>query len=223
MANITVSSDVDTMLQSADNAAIRSNIGALGSSSPVNISGNAVVSETLQVGNVATSGTGNIIASGQIIASTQVTAPDRLVTREIKNVNTSSSGQLPINYKSNEHNFQDFDGNPDDLMVIKMIPGEGGRVGINKSDPKCALHVIQEGSDGYPSNEAIRCTGGLRISNWLRLGQYTDSERDAIGLDPPPGLMIYNEEHYEVQVFIANPSGSGRGSWKAFTLQDVSS
>lgn len=190
MANITVSSDVDTMLQSADNAAIRSNIGL--ASSPTFV--------------------------GRVTADS-FDAP-KVVTNEIQN---ESGGA--INYDSIEHRFRDVDGNPNDLLVIKKIVGKsGGRVGINtdNADPKCALHVVQNSSDGYPSNEAIRCTGGLRISNWLRLGPYTDSERDAIGLDPPPGLMIYNEEHYEVQVFIANPSGSGRGSWKAFTLQDVS-
>lgn len=192
MANITVSSDVDTMLQSADNAAIRSNIGL--------------------ANNPTFTGTTNATGS--------VNTP-KVITNEI---NGTSAGV--IHYDSKEHRFRDLDENPNDLLVVKKIDGKvGGRVGINtdNADPKCALHVVQNSSDGYPSNEAIRCTGGLRISNWLRLGPYTDSERDAIGLDPPPGLMIYNEEHYEVQVFIANPSGSGRGSWKAFTLQDVSS
>ena len=190
MANITVSSDVDSMLQSANNAAIRSNIGL--SSNPT--------------------------FTGRVNATAAVETP-KVVTNEIQN---ESGGA--INYDSAEHRFRDFDEKPNDLLVIKKINNKsGGRVGINteNGDPKCALHVVQNSSDGYPSNEAIRCTGGLRISNWLRLGPYTDSERDAIGLDPPPGLMIYNEEHYEVQVFIANPSGSGRGSWKAFTLQDV--
>jgi len=186
MSDITVSTDVDTMLRSADNAAIRSNIGAAPSASPT------------FTGDVTTT---------------------KIFVDELQSETSSDK----IFYDSREHHFRDFDANPNDLTVIKMIPGEGARVGINEDNPKCALHVIQEGSDGYPDNEAIRCTGGLRISKWLRLGPYTDSERDAIGLDPPEGLMIYNEEHYEVQVFIGNPSGSGRGSWKAFTLQDVSS
>jgi hypothetical protein len=149
----------------------------------------------------------------------------RLNVREIQCQGGTINTAIPINYDAKEHRFRDFDENPNDLMVIKKVDGRpGGRVGINPNgvNPKCALHVIHNSSDGYPSDEAIRCTGGLRISHWLRLGQYTDSERDALGLDPPQGTVIYNEEHDEIQAFIGNPSG-GRGTWKAFTMQAVSS
>lgn len=161
---------------------------------------------------------------GTVTGTQSFTGIVRMPTVRTQLLESSNATAQSIKVRAKEFRFMDIDGNPDDLLVIKKIdPKPGGRVGINTDDgdPKCALHVIHNSSDGYPSNEAIRCTGGLRISNWLRLGPYTDSERDAIGLDPPPGLMIYNEERYEVQVFIANPSGSGRGSWKAFTLQDV--
>ena len=258
MANITVSSDVDTMLQSADNAEILSNIGASSSLTQVatNTANIAAKQDTLTFGIADTNAvkidnTNSPANSGDIckfagsgimpykyanlkydlgvdlkapIANPTFTGSvetPQLKTREIQCEGTTSGTAQPIKYDAREHRFRDFNETPSDLMVIKMIAGEGGRVGINEDNPKCALHVIQKGSSGYPDNEAIRCTGGLRISNWLRLGPYTDSERDAIGLDPPQGLMIYNEEHDEVQVFIANPSGSGRGSWKAFTLQDV--
>lgn len=161
---------------------------------------------------------------GSVSGTQSFTGIVKMPTVRTQLIESSNASTEKILVQAREFRFTDIDGNPDDLLVIKKINSKaGGRVGINtdNNDPKCALHVIENSSDGYPSDEAIRCTGGLRISNWLRLGPYTDSERDAIGLDPPPGLMIYNEEHYEVQVFIANPSGSGRGSWKAFTLQDV--
>ena len=106
-------------------------------------------------------------------------------------------------------------------MVIKMIAGEGARVGINTDDPKATLHVVGEGSAGFSGDETIRCTGGLRISTWTSLGPYTDSERDALGLDPPQGLIIYNEEHDVFQGFARSPSG-GRGSWSSFVTNEPS-
>ena len=173
----------------------------------------------LQVGTFVVDST-----DGSVTGTQSFTGIVKMPTVQTQLIESSNATTEKIQVKAKEFRFTDIDGNPDDLLVVKKVDGKpGGRVGINteNGDPKCALHVIENSSDGYPNNEAIRCTGGLRISNWLRLGPYTDSERDAIGLDPPQGLMIYNEEHDEVQVFIANPSGSGRGSWKAFTLQDV--
>tara|TARA_A100000171_G_C2125521_1_gene143273 strand:+ start:226 stop:975 length:750 start_codon:yes stop_codon:yes gene_type:complete len=245
--NYTVSSDVDTLLRSTDNYNIRSNIGAASQSAvsgllaSVSSNTNAVHSNYQSIltlnsdmevmGGYQASNTANIATNTTEIdtLSSSLTSVANQTATNTSNIATNASniaakattasptfvGDVGFKHQSSGAN----------LVDIKKLSGKAGaRVGINMggADPKCPLHVSQGSSDGYPNNEAIRCNGGLRISNWLRLGPYTDSERDAIGLDPPAGLMIYNEEHYEVQVFIANPSGSGRGSWKAFTLQNVS-
>ena len=192
-----------------------------GYASPLTVTGNAVVSEVLQVGNVATSGTGNIIASGQIIATTQVTAPDRLVTREIKNVNTSSEGQLPINYKSNEHTFQDYDGTPDNLMVIKKIDGyTGARIGINK-DPSAAndvtLHVVagKNNSTGV-EDLALKVIGGAFFEEYVRIGHYATAPVDADGVPTlPVGSIIFNTTSDKFQGNV----GSANGGWKTFQFE----
>lgn len=242
--NYTVSSDVDTLLRSTDNYNIRSNIGAAGQSAvsgllaSVSSNTNAVHSNYQSIltlnsdmevmGGYQASNTANIATNTAEIdtLSSSLTSVANQTATNTSNIATNASniaakatiasptfvGDVGFKHQSSGAN----------LVDIKKLSGKAGaRVGINMggADPKCALHVTESSSDGYPNNEAIRCNGGLRISNWLRLGPYTDSERDDIGLDPPAGLMLYNEESYGVQVFIANPSGSGRGSWKTLAMQ----
>ena len=176
------------------------------------------------VTNIATN-TSNIATNTSNIATntSNISSNTSSISTNAANINTKAPIASPT--FTGDVAFKAQSSSSSTLMDIKKVAGKTGpRVGINTgtTTPKAALHVIKGSNDGYPYDEAIRCTGGLRVSQWIRLGPYTDDERDDLGLDPPPGLMIYNEDHHEVQVFISNPSG-GRGSWKALTVENVGS
>ena len=218
MSNIKVSSDVDKMLQSADNAAIRSNIGAATGSTVDGL-----------VTDVATN-TDNINTNSNLIEDLAPKANPiftgeakipKMVTGEIQCVGTTGGTAEPIHYDAKEHRFRDYDENPNNLVVIKKTDGENvGKVGINSNNPKSALHIVGGHSSGI-TGEAMRVIGGGFFDDWVRLGHYTDSTRDALPATPI-GTIIYNSEHYEVQVFIGDTTGAGgAGSWKALTMQNV--
>ena len=157
MANITVSSDVDTMLQSANNAAIRTNTGTAPVDSPVFLGS--------------------------------------------------------VGYKPQSSSAQT-------LVDIKKLSGKSGaRVGINMegADPKCALQVQKSSSDGRV-REALRVTGGAYITEWVKIGNFTDAERDSEITSPEQGLIIYNKEHHEWQGYREGPSSG----WVKFDTSAVS-
>jgi hypothetical protein len=150
----------------------------------------------------------------------------KIITKEIQCVAPDSNpdNSSPINYDSTEHRFRDFDASPTNLMVIKKIRNKGGaRVGINvpaTQDPKCALHIAYAGSsDGLP-REALRVTGGAMFNEWVRVGHFTDTERDNLS-NPTNGTIIYNDTHHEFQAYIGGAQGSD-SRWQAFTMQNVS-
>ena len=187
MADITVSTDVDTMLQSANNAAIRSNIGAVSS------------------------------AGGTITGVLNCEQP--IVTGEIQ---SGSEFDEILNIDAKQVTFRDFDEEPDDLMVIRKIDGyTGGRIGINKvpSSSVAAALQIHAGKDASSGvfDDALKVVGGAFFDDWVRLGHYTDAERDNLPR-PTNGTIIYNSEHHEFQGYL----GGGVG-WKKFTMGDVSS
>ncbi|WP_286963522.1 hypothetical protein [Brevundimonas sp.] len=192
MADITVSTDVDAMLRSANNAAIRSNIGAVGSASPT---------------------------------FTGTTTTSKIITNEIQCEGTTAGTAEPINYDSNEHRFRDFDANPTNLLVIEKINGyTGARVGINKepsSSNAVALHIVAgKNASTNEKDLGLKVTGGgAFLEQFLRIGHYTDSERDAI-TNPTNGTVIYNETHHEFQGYIGG--GGGTAGWKKFTMSNVS-
>lgn len=90
------------------------------------------------------------------------TAP-KLTTSEIQAV----AGEA-IEYDSIEHRFRDEDEVPNNLVVIKKDDGVPiGKVGINHSNPKVALHVVGgHTSAGGIDDEALRVVGsGLFTSD----------------------------------------------------------
>jgi|TARA_R100000455_G_C6270285_1_gene126097 hypothetical protein len=246
MSNIKVSSDVDKMLQSADNAAIRSNIGAATGSTVdglvtdvatntdnINTNSNLISTNTTNIATNASNisiNTDNINTNSNLIEDLAPKANPiftgeakipKMVTGEIQCVGTTGGTAEPIHYDAKEHRFRDYDENPNNLVVIKKTDGENvGKVGINSNNPKSALHIVGGHSSGI-TGEAMRVIGGGFFDDWVRLGHYTDSTRDALPATPI-GTIIYNSEHYEVQVFIGDTTGAGgAGSWKALTMQNV--
>ena len=151
MSNITVSSDVDSMLQSADNAAILTNLGL--SNVDDTTDANKPVSTAQQTAlNLKAN-----IASPTFTGD--VTAP-RLITNEIQCVGNTTGTAQPITYDSKEHRFRDYDATPSNLMVIKKADGVPiGKVGINQNNPVCALHVVGGHTTGGMPDEALRVVG----------------------------------------------------------------
>ena len=162
---------------------------------------------------------------GDIVTGTSTIS--RITTGEIQcprsgNLPTDAS---PIKYDAAEHRFRDYDEDPQNLMVIKKLNGKNGaRVGINvpaSQDPKCALHVSYGGSsDGLP-REALRVTGGAMFNEWVRIGHFTDTERNAL-TTPTNGTVIYNEDHDELQVYIGGAQGS-QSKWQAISVAPTTS
>jgi hypothetical protein len=186
MADITVSTDVDTMLQSANNAAIRSNIGAASS------------------------------AGGTITGVLNCEQP--IITGEIQ---SGSEFDEILNIDFKQLFFRDFDETPNTLMVIKKFDGyTGSRIGINK-DPASSETValqIHAGKNNSTNeyDDALKVVGGAFFENWVRLGHYTDTERDNLPR-PTNGTVIYNSEHHEFQGYV----GGGTG-WVKFNTSAVS-
>ena len=183
MADITVSTDVDTMLQSANNAAIRSNIGAASS------------------------------AGGTITGP--LNCEQQIITGEIQ---SGSEFDEILNIDSKQLFFRDFDETPNTLMVIKKFDGyTGSRIGINKeptssSTSALEIHAGKDNSTGV-FDDALKVVGGAFFDDWVRLGHYTDSERDALPR-PTNGAIIYNKTHNEFQGYV----GGGTG-WRKFTME----
>jgi len=169
----------------------------------------------------------NVKADKSNSTLTGTTTVTKLVTGEIQ---CPTSGTLPtdaspINYDATEHRFRDYDESPSNLMVIKKINYvSGARVGINipaNQNPKVALHIAYGGSSNGLVREALRVSGGAFFNEWVRIGHYTDSERDNNIANPTNGTIIYNIDHHEFQGYIGGGQGSA-SRWQAFTMQNVS-
>ena len=244
--NFTVSSDVDTMLRSANNASVLSNIGASSTANP-RFTGTVGIetsnpSEALEVtGNIKASGkiesTGSTIeASGcnftsgtigqvEFGATTEVDfdlkAPN-LVANNIKCIGETTATAQPLKFYSNDHRFGDYDQAPDDLLVIKKIDGyTGARVGINKNPSASnavALHVVAGKNNSTNVEDlALKVIGGAFFDDFVRIGHYTDETRDNIS-NPNNGTVIYNVQRHEFQGYV----GGGTG-WQKFNMGAVSS
>ena len=158
----------------------------------------------------------NAKVDGDLQVNDDVTVNNKLYVKEIQAIGSTGATTQPIVYDAVEHRFRDFDADPTNLMVIKKIAGKNGaRVGINVSnaaDPKCALEVVGQSSDGLP-DEALRVIGGSFFNEYIRIGHYTDVTRPTT--NARDGMVIYNSQRNEFQGYI---SGTG---WKAFTMQNV--
>ena len=140
----------------------------------------------------------------------------KIITNEIQCEGTTTGTAQPIRYDAAEHTFRDYDAVPNKLMVIKKTDGEAiGKVGINVSSPKSALHIVGGHSTGL-DEEALRVIGGAFFNEWVRVGHYTDTTRNAI-VNPTNGIIIYNTTHHEYQGY----EGGGTG-WVKFNTSAVS-
>ena len=165
-----------------------------------------------------------VLADNGLVTTGDITVNSgKIITNEIQCKGTTVGTAQPINYDSLEHRFRDYDAAPSNLMVIKKINGKNGaRVGINvpaSQDPKSALHVAYGGSTDGLDREALRVSGGAFLNEWVRVGHFTDTTRDAI-LHPTNGTIIYNEEHHEFQGYIGGAQGIN-SRWQAFTMQNA--
>jgi len=195
----------------------------------LDVGGNASIFGTLSAsgGNFQTDSFGNLYNVSSITSDGNI-AGRRITTREIQCEGTLPAGgdAEPIFYDAKEHRFRDFDANPNTLMIIEKIAGyTGARVGINKdpsSSSAVALHVVAgKNSSTNVKDLGLKVTGGgAFFEKFIRIGHYTDTERDAID-NPTNGTVIYNETHHEFQGYIGG--GGGAGGWKKFQLTDVSS
>tara|TARA_R110001592_G_scaffold356782_1_gene659187 strand:+ start:8079 stop:8633 length:555 start_codon:yes stop_codon:yes gene_type:complete len=148
---------------------------------------------------------------------TGVATIPKIILNEIQCEGTTSGTAQTIKYDSKEHRFRDYDASPTNLMVIKKTDGESiGKVGINNDTPKVALHVVGgQHSSGLP-NEALRVIGGAFFDDWVRVGHFTDTTRNAI-VNPTNGIMIYNTTHHEYQGYEGNGTG-----WVKFNTSPAS-
>ena len=189
----------------------------------LNADGNVTIDGTTTCANNVIVNNGDITVSdtsgngtGGKINAKDVTVSNKLYVKEIQAIGSTGATTQPIVYDAVEHRFRDFDADPTNLMVIKKIAGKNGaRVGINVSnaaDPKCALEVVGQSSDGLP-DEALRVIGGSFFNEYIRIGHYTDVTRPTT--NARDGMVIYNSQRNEFQGYI---SGTG---WKAFTMQNV--
>lgn len=223
MANITVSSDVDTMLQSADNAAIRSNIGAAASN-------NAEIGGTLTVNGKIESESGSVVASGCTFTSGtignvtfggttdvnqgELKAPD-IVANEISCQGSTTNTAQPLRYFSNNHRFGDYDQAPDDLLVIRKFDGHtGARIGINK-EPSASnattVHIVAgENASTGAKDMALKVIGTAFFDNFVRVGHYSSPPNDA-----PVGSIIFNSSTGKFQGNV----GNANGGWKTFAFE----
>ena len=150
--------------------------------------------------------------------------------KNIKCFGTATNTAQPITFSSNEHRFKDYDGSPDDLMVIEKVDGfTGARIGINRDKEdspsnslQAALHVVA----GRNVNDADDFDLGLRVDQggaffdkYIRIGDYTDDERNDID-DVFLGQVIYNSDQNEFQAYMKD--GSGGREWKAFQMTSIS-
>ena len=187
----------------------------------LNADGNVTIDGTTTCANNVIVNNGDITVSdtsgngtGGKINAKDVTVSNKLYVKEIQAIGSTGATAQPIVYDSIEHRFRDFDADPTNLMVIKKIPGKNGaRVGINVSnaaDPKCALEVVGQSSDGLV-DEAFRVIGGSFFNEYIRIGHYTDATRPTT--NARDGMVIYNSTQNDFQGFV-----SGQG-WVDFSTQ----
>ena len=150
--------------------------------------------------------------------------------KNIKCFGTATNTAQPITFSSNEHRFKDYDGSPDDLMVIEKVDGfTGARIGINRDKENspsnslmAALHVVagRNVNDTDDFDLGLRVDqGGAYFDKYIKIGTYDDDGRNDID-DLFLGQVIYNSEHNEFQAYMKD--GSGGKEWKAFQMTSVS-
>ena len=237
--NYTVSSDVDAMLKSANKAAIRSNIeAAFVDDVEYNTSDIASLSSSLTITNAnVAANTSNIATNTSNISTNesliQANTADIATNATNISANTTKIDQVDVAVGLRAFaNAPQFTGpaffrpagyNTAVLVSIKKLENKAGaRVGINLPvgpAAKCALHVAHNSSDGLP-REALRVSGGANFQEWVKIGQYTDTERDAIS-QPTNGTIIYNKDYHEFQGYIGGGQGSASG-WQKFNMSPAS-
>lgn len=178
MANITVSSDVDSMLQSANNAAIRSNIGL--SNDPT--------------------------FTGQVNATASVKAP-KVVTNEIQTeaggvINYDSKEHRFRDVDENPDNLMVIK-KVDNKNGARVGINQPDAV----SSPRCALEIHYQSTDGV-DRETLRVMGGSFFNEYVRVGHYATAPVDTNGdATLPVGSIIFNSTSKKFQGNVGNANG----------------
>ena len=172
--NFTVSSDVDTLLRKSTKEEIATFLGLEDTKAQWGqITGTLTTQTDLVSALNDKANTASPTFTGTVIAPI-------LKTSEVQAV----SGEA-IEYDAIEHRFRDEDEQPSNLLVIKKTDGVPiGKVGINHTNPKVALHIVGgHVASGGIADEALRVVGsGLLTStnaSTLVLAMDTDNNSDA--------------------------------------------
>ncbi len=165
MSNFKVSSDVDTMLQSASNAHIRSNIGA-GNNTQVNDNSNTIAT----VGSSVDTNTANIATNTSNIATntTNIATNASNIATNTTNIATKAPIDSPaftgdVEFKASTYS----DPNPPNVLTVN----NNGYVGVNTSSPSANLEVVGLLSVTGSSGEIV--TGDLTANDSITYGTLT--------------------------------------------------
>jgi len=165
MADITVSTDVDTMLQSADNAAIRSNIGALSTAGGTML-GILNCEQRIITGEIQSGSEFDEILNidfKQLFFRDFDSTPNNLLV--IKKVDGETGAKIGINK----------DPSPSDTVALQIHAGKSVSTGVY--------------------DDALKVVGGAFFDDWVRFGHYTDAERDNLARPTNGTIIYNSEHH----------------------------
>jgi hypothetical protein len=177
MSNIKVSSDIDTFLRKSTKEEAATFLGLEDTKAQWGqITGTLTTQSDLASALNSKADTSNPTFIGNVTAPT-------LTTSEVQAI----AGEA-IEYDSKEHRFRDEDEQPNNLLVIKKEDGIPiGKVGINHTNPKVALHVVGgHVSAGGMTDEALRVVGSALFTsdNATALVVAMDTDNTASTSDP---------------------------------------
>ena len=178
MANITVSSDVDTMLQSADNAEIRSNLGLAD----------------------APTFTGMTNATGS------VNTP-RVITRKVKGTDSGVIHYDSKEHRFRDLDEEPDDMLVIKKVDGKLGARIGINQPDAVTPPRCSLEIHHQSTDGV-DRETLRVMGGSFFNEYIRVGHYATAPVDSNGdATLPVGSIIYNSTSKKFQGNVGNANG----------------
>ena len=165
MADLTVSNDVDTMLQSVSNAAIRSNIGAA-SSAGGTITGTLTCEQPIVVGEIQSS-----------------SEFDEIINVDFKQLFFRDFDETPNTLMV----IKKFDGYTGSRIGINKEP-------TSSSTSALEVHAGKNNSSGV-YDDALKVVGGAFFDDWVRLGHYDDAERDNLPRPTNGTIIYNSEHH----------------------------